>query len=371
MSASSGADKTEKPTPKRKRDARRDGRIARSVEIATWTSVLATTYILPLALSQTTSHVLALFEQAGRAIEKPDQGVALGLLGKGLLTVALVSLPLAVGLMVLGVLTNVAQVGFAASSKMLRPKMERLNPLAGVKRLLSPASMWEAAKTAAKLAVLAWMAVKAVNTAVPRLVGGGRAPWQESVALVAGSALSLARSVAVVGLVLAAVDYGFQRRRLSKSLAMTKQEVKDEHKQSEGDPFMKGAIRSRQLAMSRNRMMAAVSTADVVLVNPTHVAVALKYQPDRGAPRVVAKGAGAVAARIRAEAEEHGVPLVTDVPLARTLWKACRLGDEIPPDLYDAVARILAFIFSLRAKRTGRPAAIAAPRRDLSTSAAR
>jgi flagellar biosynthetic protein FlhB len=128
---------------------------------------------------------------------------------------------------------------------------------------------------------------------------------------------------------------------------MTKQEVKDEFKNSEGDPQIRGQRRARQMAMSRNRMMAEVMTADVVVVNPTHVAVALRYEPARGAPRVVAKGADHLAARIRALAEEHRIPMVQDVPLARTLHKTCELGQEIPPELYQAVATVMAFIMTL------------------------
>ena len=130
---------------------------------------------------------------------------------------------------------------------------------------------------------------------------------------------------------------------------MTKKEVRDEHKQSEGDPHMKGAIRSRQLAAARNRMMAAVPEADVVLVNPTHVAVALRYDPAKGTPRVVAKGAGLIATRIRELAEANRVTLVEDIPLARALHGGCEIGQEIPPQLYHAVAQVLAFVLSMRA----------------------
>jgi flagellar biosynthetic protein FlhB len=129
---------------------------------------------------------------------------------------------------------------------------------------------------------------------------------------------------------------------------MTKQEIKDEYKSAEGDPHVRGMRRARALAMARNRMMADVPTADVVVVNPTHVAVALRYDPARGAPRVVAKGADQVAARIRALAEQHRVPMVRDIPLARTLHKSCEIGQEIPPDLYKAVATVLAFIMTLK-----------------------
>jgi flagellar biosynthetic protein FlhB len=132
-----------------------------------------------------------------------------------------------------------------------------------------------------------------------------------------------------------------------QGMKMTKQEVRDEHRQSEGDPQMKGQIRQRQLAIGRNRMISAVADANVVIVNPTHVAVALRYEPGRGAPRVVAKGRGEVARRIREEAEKHAVPLVRDVPLARSIESSVRLGGEIPADLYEAVARILAFLSQL------------------------
>jgi flagellar biosynthesis protein FlhB len=160
--------------------------------------------------------------------------------------------------------------------------------------------------------------------------------------------VSLLRVVAVAGLVMAAADYAFQRRKVGKQVRMTKHEVKQENKQSEGDPLIKSAIRSRQLAAARSRMMVDVQTADVVLVNPTHVAVALKYDPAGGAPRVVAKGAGAVATKIRERAEESRVPLVRDVPLARALHSSCKVGQEIPIELFAAVAQVLAFVIGRR-----------------------
>jgi flagellar biosynthesis protein FlhB len=149
---------------------------------------------------------------------------------------------------------------------------------------------------------------------------------------------------------MAAADMIVVRRRTNKQLRMSKQEVKDEHKRSEGDPQVKGQIRARQLAMSRNRMMADLPTADVIVVNPTHVAVALRYDPEKGAPRLVAKGAGAIAAKIREAGTEHRIPLVQDVPLARAMYKGCEIGQEIPPQFYAAVAKVLAFVMSLKAR---------------------
>jgi flagellar biosynthetic protein FlhB len=164
------------------------------------------------------------------------------------------------------------------------------------------------------------------------------------------AALRLVRLGAGAGLLLAFVDIAVVRRRNNKQLKMTKQEVKEEMRSSDGDPLLRGALRSRALAISRNRMMADVPSADVLVVNPTHVAVALRYQANRGAPRVVAKGADHMAARIREVAERNRVPMVQDIPLARTLFASCEVGQEIPADLYQAVATVLAFVMRLRRK---------------------
>lgn len=158
------------------------------------------------------------------------------------------------------------------------------------------------------------------------------------------------RSAVVAGLILAAIDVFVVMRRNRKRTRMTKKEVKDENKSSEGDPLIRSQRRSRQLAMSRNRMMAAIVDADVVLVNPTHFAIALKYEPGKSAPRVVAKGAGVIALKIRERAETDRVPIVKDIPLTRALHSACDLGQEIPVELYNAVARVLAFVLALRTR---------------------
>jgi flagellar biosynthesis protein FlhB len=157
------------------------------------------------------------------------------------------------------------------------------------------------------------------------------------------------RTAAALGLVLAVLDYSFQRHKIHKGMLMTKQEIREETKTTDGNPQIKQAIKSRQFKMSRMRMMAEVARADAVVVNPTHVSVALRYDALQRAPRVVAKGQDDTALRIREEAVRNGVPLIEDIPLARTLYAACEVGAEIPGDLYEAVARLLAFLFTLRA----------------------
>jgi flagellar biosynthetic protein FlhB len=182
------------------------------------------------------------------------------------------------------------------------------------------------------------------------VAAGNQLPLASVLGTVGTTALTATREAAVVGLLIAAMDYAVVRQRTMKSMRMSKQDIKDEHKSAEGDPHVKGQIKSRQMQMARNRMMAEVQNADVVIVNPTHVAVALAYDPAKGAPRVLAKGADHVATRIRELAEEHRIPMVVDVPLARTMYRSVELGAEIPPELYNAVARVLAFVLSLRSR---------------------
>ena len=168
--------------------------------------------------------------------------------------------------------------------------------------------------------------------------------------MTATTALTIVRNVAAAGLLVAAADYAYQKRRIMKQLRMTRQELKEEFKQQEGHPEMRRAMRSRAMAISRNRMIHAVSSADVVVVNPTHFAIALRYEATKGAPQVLAKGAGVIAAAIRAQADKHGVPIVHEPVLTRALFKACDVGQLIPVELYEAVAHLLAFVFGLRSK---------------------
>ena len=342
--------KTEQATPKKIKDARKEGQVAKSQEVASWTSTLAMTLLLPWTFSRASRLLEDLVAQVRDLIIEPDLALAIGLLGDALVGALLVVAPAAVALMAVGVLANLVQVGFTPSPKALKPKLTRLNPLPGIKRLFGAKTMWNACKEVIKLALLSVFAYRAVDGFLPVITDGGGLALPAVLSATADAALAFLRSVALLGLFLAAADYAMQKKQMATELKMTKQEVKDEHKQADGDPMLKGQIRERQLRMSRNRMMADVASADVVLVNPTHVAVALKYDPAGGAPRVVAKGSGVVAAKIRERAQEHRVPMVRDVPLARALHKSCDIGDEIPAEMYAAVARVLAFLFSLKAR---------------------
>jgi flagellar biosynthetic protein FlhB len=348
--SSDKASKTEKATPKKVSDARKKGQVAKSQEVAAWTTTLAMTMLLPLTFSSAREHVLQLVARLPDLIAEPETGPALALFADGLRGGLIAIAPMAVGLMLIGVGANVAQVGLKPSPQALQPKLSKLNPLPGLKRMVGARSLWSGCKELLKLGLLGGFAYHSIGGFIPHLLSAGGLTLTDTMGGVAGAALSFLRWTAVLGLALAAADYAMERRHLAKELRMSLQEVKDEHKQADGDPQMKGMIRERQMRMSRNRMMADVATADVVLVNPTHVAVALKYDPASGAPRVVAKGQGAIATKIRERAHEHRVPLVKDVPLARAVHRACEVGDEIPAELYAAIARVLAFLFSLKAR---------------------
>jgi flagellar biosynthetic protein FlhB len=177
--------------------------------------------------------------------------------------------------------------------------------------------------------------------------------FNEITALGAATAMQILRNVLVAGVVIAAADYIYQRRKYMGQARMTKQEVKEEYRQQEGDQMVRSTRKARARAMSRNRVIALAGTADVVLMNPTHYAVALKYDPVKGAPEIVAKGAGEIAMKIKAVALENAVPVVEDPPLARALFRLCEIGDFIPGELYEAVARILAFVFGLKRRGLG------------------
>jgi flagellar biosynthetic protein FlhB len=339
-------EKTEKPTARRRKESRKEGQVARTQELGGWASLLVVGAAAPTLLSRELGSLQHLMVTCLSLGDNATPERALALLGQGGQHIIYALVILGCSIMVIGVGSALAQGGLYFATKSLKPKFSKLDPLKGAKRIFGPHALWEGAKMLLKSAFVAILVYAAIRSVMPLI--GGLVPVQTVLDTVRGRALGLVRNIAFVGLGMAAADYAMQRRRVGKQTRMSKEEVKQEHKQSEGDPMVKSAIRSRQLAAARNRMMADVQTADVVLVNPTHVAVALRYEPSRGAPRVVARGAGAIAAKIRELATDEKVPLVRDVPLARALYRSTKVGQEIPPELFAAVAQVLAFVISRR-----------------------
>jgi len=350
MAAGDSSDKTEKPTPKRLREAREKGQIAKTPDLATWVAMLSTTVLLQITFNRGAVVLPQILHEMGLVIAQPDLGAANRFAANAMWQTAGVVAPMLIGMMIIGLLVNVAQVGLKPTSKKLKPDFSRLNPFKGIKKMVGMQTWWELAKALAKTALLVAVAWPAFSGATVFLTQGNVSSAFGIAAFTATTALSVLRNVSVAGLVVAAADYAYQKRRVNKDLRMTRQELREEMKQQEGNPEMRRSIRSRAMAVSRNQMIRAVSAADVVIVNPTHFSVALKYDAAKGAPQVIAKGAGAIAAAIRTQAERNGVPIVRDPVLTRTIYKACAVGQLIPADLYEAVAHLLAFVFGLRAR---------------------
>lgn len=344
-------EKTEKPTAQKLRKARKEGQIAHSHEFASWLSILAASFVMPHVAAALMANSVATMVQIGALIQTPEPGPALVIMRKAVLGGALATAPLVLLVLVTSVVASAGQGGIHVAPKLLKPKLSRLNPLHGLKRMFGTQGLWALAKSLGKVLVLASVTYLSIRNLIPTLASAGALPMQNVLSTTTNAAMSLIRYGSAAGLLLAFADVAVVRRRTNKQLKMSKHEVKEEHKSNEGDPRTKAARRSKALALSRSRMMTDIPTADVVVVNPTHFAVALKYDPSRGAPRVVAKGGDYIALQIKALAEEHRVPIVQDVALARTLFATCKIGQEIPADLYMGVAAVLAFV--MRLKRRG------------------
>jgi flagellar biosynthetic protein FlhB len=345
-----GGEKTEKPTPQRLKKARKEGQIPRTQELGTWLGVAAASVLLPMLVENAFEQVQRLFVQVGAVANNPEPAALSALMGQALTAFLTTVLPTAVAMMVVGTVAAAAQGGVTFATKSMKPTLKKLNPFPGMKRMFGTQGIWEAAKALIKTAALATVVLVTSDKAQALVSSAGALSLSAVAETFTDSAILMFRVVAVTGLIIAVADYVIVRMKTMKKLRMSKYEIQQEHKQSEGDPHMKAHRRSVQMSMSRNRMMAEVAEADVLLVNPTHVAVALKYEAAKGAPRVVAKGAGEVAAKLRERAAEARVPLVQDIPLARALHASCDIGQEVPAQLFTAVARVLAFVMHLGAR---------------------
>jgi flagellar biosynthetic protein FlhB len=352
VSGKSGSgEKSEKPTAKKLKDSRKEGQVTRTPELGGWASMLAAAVLLHWGIGHTGETVRELFIRATGLIHHPTTTAATAMLHDGLLSAATVSVVIGAGVLLVNVLFAGAQGGIHIATKAMKPQLSRLNPLKGLKKILGPHALWELCKTALKTAavgIVVWRSVTGLVPAADQLMS-----IQDVVALAASRVTAMIRDVALLGLLLAALDYAVIRRRVGKQLKMSKQEVKDEHRLSEGDPFIRGAMRARARAMARSRMMSDLPNADVIVTNPTHVAVALQYEPDKGAPTVIAKGMGPVAQRIKEAAKEHRIPTVEDVPLARALHASCEVGGAVPELLFEAVAQVLAFVLTMASRGHG------------------
>jgi flagellar biosynthesis protein FlhB len=345
--------KTEKATPKKRDDARQKGQVARSpdvngalVLVASLLALVAFGPAMVRRMEEATISVLG-FISSPEVVDRRGVGELFMTVGGH---VAMAAAPVVFFCAVGGVVASVAQVGFKPTPKALwEPK--RLNPLTGLKNMFSPNSAVEAVKSSLKIGAVGGIVALVVFPKLEEFAALVGMPASALLAHLAKTILQVAQWAALAYIAIAVADFIYQRHRHEKSLRMDMEEIKQEHKQQEMSGEIRGARRRRAVEMSRERMMDAVPTADVVVTNPTHFSVALRYDGGNPAPIVVAKGADHLALRIRREAAEHGVAVVPDAPLARALYASVEVGRMIPEELYQAVAQLLAFVYKVAGRR--------------------
>ncbi|MDQ0190542.1 flagellar biosynthesis protein FlhB [Alicyclobacillus cycloheptanicus] len=351
-------EKTERATPRRRQELRKEGRVPRSAELTGAVAFLTVLVLLRMEGPTIWGEWLNVIEQglSNAAGASPlTQADVRALLFTQVWTVVRLLLPLVGGALMVGLLAAFAQTGPIFTPNVLVPDLQRVQPLAGMARLWSARTLAEAVKSLLKLAIVSAVAYASVHQLESESVSLSTVPLEGMPALVGSLVFRLGIQIAVLMLLLAGVDFVYQRYEFERSIRMSREEIKEEAKSQEGDPQIRSKIRQRGRALAMRRMMQQVPTADVVVTNPTHFAVALKYvAKEMAAPIVLAKGQDELALRIRQAAEEANVPTVENRPLARALYETVDLGGAVPPSLFQAVAEVLAYVYRLKGIRTER-----------------
>jgi len=351
MADESFGERTEQATGKRRAEARKKGQVARSREIssvAILLGALSVLYVLSTYLFQRLSWVMVQgLQKIGTFSLSPENILAYG--GEVLWALFQILAPILLAVSAMGALSNYVQVGTLFTLDVIQPKLSRVDPIQGARRLLSKQSFVEVLKALFKFLIIGWVAYSTVRDELPEILNLSDQEVGWIFRFIGFVSARIFFKTVLVMVALAALDYLFQRWSYEKSLRMTKREIQEEFKQTEGDPLVKSRIRSIQREMARRRMMSEVPKADVVITNPTHLAVALGYEKEEmAAPKVLAKGAGVVAEKIKEVARTHQIPLVENKPLAQALFKTVDLGQVIPSALYQVVADILAHVYRMK-----------------------
>lgn len=348
-------DKTEEPTPHRLKQARDKGQVAKSKEITT-AFLLLSSYLLLRSMGnliwQSLSDMMRLiFEQIPNAKNFDYAFIAnIFIIAGRAFVIALA--PIFGITFAVALVAEALQTGFVAAVDPLTPKLEKINPLAGFKRMFSMQGLVELFKSIIKIIIVIWITWEATKDDLPNVIGLINSKPFESLVIGGSIAFNIAIRVGIFYLMIAVLDYFYKRWEYLKGLKMTKQEIKEEYKQLEGDPQIKQRIRDLQRQVAQQRMMSSVPGADVVVTNPTHLAVALKYEvPKMKAPTVLAKGQYIVAQEIKRIAQRHNIPVIENQPLARSIYKSTKVGGEIPQELYQAVAEVLAFVYKIKKEK--------------------
>lgn len=354
--ADEGGDKTEEPTAKKLSDARKEGQVAKSMELVTATMLLAMFVMLKVVVGYIGTQFIEGFTKIyplfGEMISDDFSRItATALLQDALLDVALISLPIFVAAVVVSFAINVAQVKWQITTKPLKPKGSKLNPVNGMKRIFSKDKLFELVRDSFKIIFIFIIAYTSLKNETDLLTLLYDFSLEQAVVLIGDMVIDLGIKISAFYFVIGLADYIYQKLKFKRDLRMTKQEIKDEYKQQEGDPQIKGKIKSKMREASQRRMMQQLPEADVVITNPTHFACAIKYDKDTAeAPVLIAKGADYVAQKIKEVAKEHDIPIVENKPLARMLYYNVDLDKEIPKELYQMTAEVLAYVYKLKNK---------------------
>lgn len=351
-----GGEKTEPASAKKMTDAREEGQVAKSRELGSALALIALFLILKYFGGSMAQDFLDVFRSIyGKIPELAGGSGTLTVKGAGALMnlMALKILAILAPVLIIATATAIAadvvQVGWKVTSKPMMPKLSKINPISGFKRMFSVQSLAELVKSILKIGVISYVAYDTLKDQMGFMFILYDMPLPTAIGMVCDMVISLGLKISFIYLIIGFGDYAFQKFKLKKDLKMTKQEVRDEYKNSEGNPEIKGKIKSRMREASQKRMMKAVPTADVVITNPTHFAVAIKYDTEASkAPVVIAKGEDYLAMKIKETAKENKIEIVENKPLARMLYHNVDVDAEIPPELYQAVAEVLAYVYSLK-----------------------
>lgn len=355
-----GGEKTEPATSKKLQDARNEGQVAKSQELNSALSLIALFIMLKIFISYIGDNLFQIFaliyNKIPDIIDESIGGMtpylAAIVVNNTLIVILKILAPVFIIGFLVALLSNIFQVGWKVTGKPMKPKFSKLNPLSGFKRIISKDSMFELLKSIAKVGVITYVAYTSIRGHQDELFLVYDIPLLQVILLVGSIVLDAGLKISLVYLVLGLADWFYQKHKFKEEMKMTKQEVKDEYKNTEGNPEIKGRQRSRMREASQRRMMQNLPSADVVITNPTHYAVAIRYDASQySAPIVVAKGEDFLAMKIKDAAKEHQIEIVENKPLARMLYANVDVGEEVPPELYQAVAEVLAFVYSLRENR--------------------
>ena len=352
--ADEGADKTEEATPKKLQDARKEGQVARSQELSTAVMLLAFFLVLKVFVGFMGTRFLGSFTKVYQVIDvytadEFGSGMAGAFMRDSLIDILIICLPVFIVAVLVAFVVTIAQVKWQVTTKPLQPKFSKFNPINGFKRIFSKDKIFELIKDVVKIALIFYVAYSDLSEGAEDIDLLYDLSLPQAIVYVGDFVINLGIKLSAIYLIVGFADYIYQKLKFKKDLMMSKQEVKDEYKQQEGDPQVKGRIKSKMREVSQRRMMQKLPEADVVITNPTHFACAIKYDKEVSeAPVLIAKGADYLAQKIKEAAKEHAVPIVENKPLARMLYYNVDLDSEIPRELYQMTAEVLAYVYKLK-----------------------